>query len=106
MVGPFRIVVSQNAKIKLKEIYNYTKENISSELAEKLRDGLLEEAEKLQKRPESKPLLRMKKQVVPPYRYSKKWSYKIIFQFFENENLISIIDFMHDRENPEKKEHL
>lgn len=106
MVGPFRIVVSQNAKIKLKEIYFYTKENTSTQLAVKIRDGLLEEAEKLQSRPESKPLLRMKKQVVPPYRYSKKWSYKIIFQLFENENLISIIDFMHDRENPDKKEDL
>ncbi len=106
MVGPFRIVVPQNAKVKLKEIYTYTKENTSSQLAIKIRDGLLEEASKLQSHPESKPLLRMKKQVVPPYRYSKKWSYKIIFQLFENENLISIIDFMHDRENPEKKENL
>lgn len=79
MVGPFRIVVSQNAKIKLKEIYFYTKENTSTQLAVKIRDGLLEEGEKLQSRPESKPLLRMKKQVVPPYRYSKKWSYKIIY---------------------------
>jgi len=106
MVEPPRIVVSQNAKIRLKEIYSYTKENASPALAIKIRDGLLEEASNLKERPESKPLLRMKKQVAPPYRYSKKWSYKIVFQFFENENLISIIDFMHDRENPEKKEQL
>lgn len=106
MVVPFRVIVSHSAKVKLKEIYTYVKENTSSQLAIKIRDGLLEEVENLQSRPESKPLLRMKKQVVPPYRYSKKWSYKIIFQFFENENLISIIDFMHDRENPEKKENL
>lgn len=39
MVGPFRIVVSQNAKTKLKEIFNYTKKNVSSELAKKIRDG-------------------------------------------------------------------
>ncbi len=106
MVESYRVIAAPSAKKRLKEIYEYYKENVSIEVAKKMRNGLLEEADKLQKRPESKPLLRMQKRVVPPYRYTKKWSYKIIFQIFENESLVSIVDFMHDREDPKKKEDL
>ncbi len=102
----FRVIVSPSAKVRLKKIYSYYKENVSLEVARKIRNGLLDEADTLKKRPESKALLRMRKQVVPPYRYTKKWSFKIIFQVFENEDLVSVVDFMHDREDPNKKEDL
>jgi len=102
----FKVIVSPIAKVRLKKIYSYYKENVSLEVARKIRNGLLDEVDTLKKRPESKALLRMKKRVVPPYRYIKKWSYKIIFQVFENEDFVSVVDFMHDRENPNKKEDL
>ena len=102
----FKVIVSPIAKVRLKKIYSYYKENVSLEVARKIRNALLDEADTLKKRPESKALLRMKKRVVPPYRYIKKWSYKIIFQVFENEDFVSVVDFMHDRENPNKKEDL
>jgi len=61
MVELFRVMVSKSLKLKLREIYNCNKENSSVVVAKKISDGLLKETEKLQKWPESKPLLRMKK---------------------------------------------
>ncbi len=54
MVELFRVIATKSAKIKLRGIYNYTKKNTSAEVAKKIRDGLLEEADTLEKRPESK----------------------------------------------------
>ncbi len=102
----FKVRTSKSARIRLKKVYNYYKENVSIEVAKRMRNGLIEELDILQKQPQSKPLLQMKKQVIPPCRYARKWSYKIIFQVFEEQNLVSVIDFMHDREDPDKREKL
>jgi len=71
-------------------------------LAKKIREGLVAEARSLEKLPASRPLLPTEKKASPPYRYAKKWSFKIIFQIFKKKDQVSVIDFMHDKESPSK----
>lgn len=107
MVGKiFRVIVAQSAAIRLRKIYSYYQKKASTKVANKVRNGLLAEARTLEKLPKSKPLLPIKKSVSPPHRYTRKWSYKIVFQVFENEDRVSIIDFLHDKESPDKRESL
>jgi len=67
---------------------------------------LLNESKILKGLPSSKPVLRTKKKVVPPYRYTKKWSFKIIFQIFQNDDTVIVNEFMHDKEDSKKWEDL
>jgi plasmid stabilization system protein ParE len=107
MVGKlFKIVFSRDARKKLRKISDYHKENTSDTVAKKVRDGLVTEAKSLKKLPSSKPLLQTKKEADPPYRYTIKWSFKIIFQIFKKKDTVSIVEFMHDKENPKKWENL
>lgn len=102
----YRVVLVKNAIKTLKEIYDYYQGHSSSGLARKIRNALLEESKTLSSFPDSKAKLPAKKQVLPPFRYTKKWSFKIIFQVFENDNTVVVLDFLHDKENPEKWEGL
>lgn len=102
MVGKlFRVVFSRNARQRLSQINDYYEENASPRVAKKVRDGLVNEARSLRKLPASKPLLPTSKKVDPPYRYAKKWSFKIIFQIFKKDDTVSVVDFMHDKEDPD-----
>ena len=100
----FRVVLTQPAIEKLKKIHKNYRKRESVELANKIKNGLLTETKTLKRLPSSKPLLRTKKNVVPPYRYTKKWSFRIIFQVFENEDTVIVNEFLHDKENPKKWE--
>ena len=71
-------------------------------MAKRIRTGLVKEAKSLRKLPESKPLLQTIKKGNPPYRYTRKWSFKIIFQIFKKKDTVLIADFIHDKESPEK----
>ena len=107
MVGElFKVVISKVARKKLSNIFNYQKKHASPRVAKKIRDGLIDEAENLRLEPESRPLLKAKKQVEPPYRYQRKWSYKIIFQVFKKNKRVRVIEFLHDREDSKKWEDL
>ena len=103
MVGKlFRVVFTKDAQKSLKKISDYYKRNASSTVAKKVRKGLVDEGKKLETLPASRPLLPIKKEVTPPYRYAKKWSFKIIFQIFKKQDTVRVIDFLHDKENPDK----
>ncbi|MBK6621988.1 MAG: type II toxin-antitoxin system RelE/ParE family toxin [Saprospirales bacterium] len=99
MVGKlFKVVITRKALKRLVGIDDYYKKNASPAAARKVREGLAKEVRSLEKLPESKPLLPTKKKANPPYRYSKKWSFRIVFQFFKKEDTVSVVDFLHDKE--------
>jgi plasmid stabilization system protein ParE len=102
----YRVVLSYIAVDKLKKINAYYKENHSIQLGKKLTEALLAEVKNLQHLPESKTILKTKKKIVPPFRYTKKWSFKIVFQVYPNDDTVIILDFIHDQENPDKWEDL
>jgi plasmid stabilization system protein ParE len=100
----FKVIFSRDATKQLRKIDAYHKRNASNAVAKKVREGLLEEAKNLKKLPGSKPLLATKKKSDPPYRYTKKWSFKIIFQIFKKKDTVSVVEIIHDKESPEKWE--
>lgn len=79
----YKVVLAQNAISSLRKIYDFYTENISSDLGIKIKTELLKSSRQLSKFPNSNTILPTEKQVVPPIRYSKKWSFKIIYQVFE-----------------------
>ena len=103
MVGKiFKVVISRKAQKNLKKVNDYYEKSASTEVAKKVRTGLIKEAKALRKLPESRPLLQTTKKGKPPYRYTKKWSFKIIFQVFEKKDTVLVADFIHDKESPGK----
>ena len=105
MVGKiFKVVITRPAANSLRKIIDYYRRKASPKVARKVRRNLLDETKTLERLPESKPLLPVKETSEPPYRYAKKWSFKIIFQVHKKDDTVSVIDYLHDKENPEKWE--
>ncbi|MBL7790789.1 MAG: type II toxin-antitoxin system RelE/ParE family toxin [Saprospiraceae bacterium] len=98
----YYVVVSMLAFQRLKEISDYLKTNVSAETARKVRNELLNTAKELEFHPEKHPLLPGTVDKDHPYRYAKKWSYKIIFRIIEPKDEVWVLDFFHTKQNPEK----
>lgn len=98
----YKIIISRLARQRLKDISDYLTENASPETARKVRNGLLQTAKDLEKMPESHPILPGAEDKDPPYRFAKKWSYKVIFRIFEPKDEVRVLDFFHSKQNPEK----
>ena len=103
MVGKlFRVIFARSARDKLRDIHNYNAENVSDDYALKVSRGLVQEARKLSKLPDSRPLLPTGQSSDPPYRYAKKWSIKIIFRVFQSNDEVRVEELLHDAEDPTK----
>lgn len=102
MVGKlFRVIFSPKSRKRLREISDYHEKNASPAVARKVRRGLTSTARKLEKLPESKPKLPGSEKLDYPVRYTKKWSYKIIFRVFKIDGIVSILTIRHDKEDPD-----
>ena len=98
----YRVIVSNPAQKRLKEIYDYLTENSSDTTAKKVRRSLLETTKSLEKMPQRRSILPGTENLNPPYRYAKKWSYKIIFRIIEPKKEVRVLDFFHEKQNPKK----
>lgn len=94
----FRVAFSRIAKQRLREISDYTARTASPAVSRKVRRGILKEARKLEKLPASKPPLPGTEDYGYEVRYTKAWSYKIIFRIFNPKNLVRIMTIRHDAE--------
>jgi len=105
MVGKlYRVIISRLARERLKDISEYLTEKESADIARKVRSGLLKAAKDLEKTPEIQPLLSLPgtEDKDPPYRYARKWSYKIIFRIFEPKDEVRVLDFFHSKQSQDK----
>ena len=102
MVGKlFQVIFSLKSRTRLKEISEYHKENVSKEVSKKVRQKIVAEASKLKELPESKPILPGTENMDYEVRYTKAWSFKIIFRVFNPKNIVRILTIRHDKEAPE-----
>jgi len=101
MVKLFKVVFSPKSRQRLKDISDYYQTTASDSVAKKVRKGIVEEAIKLEKLPDSKPILPNTEDFDPPVRYTKKWSFKIIFSIFKKKDEVLIETIRHDKELPE-----
>lgn len=102
MVGKlFRVIFSPKSRQRLREISDYHKKNASPAVAKKIRRGIISSARKLEKLPESKPKLPGTEDLDYTVRYTKKWSYKVIFRVLKMDKIVRILTIRHDKEDPE-----
>ena len=103
MVGKlFRVIFSSKAKRRLQDISDHYTSTTSTAVSRKIREGIITEAKKLEKLPESNPLLPNTEDINFEVRYAKAWSYKIIFRVLNPLNIVRILTIRHDKEAPEE----
>ena len=103
MVGKlFQVIFSSTAKKRLRDISDHYTSTASPAVGRKIRHGIVTEAKKLEKLPESNPVLPNTEDVNFEVRYSKAWSYKIIFRVLNPFNIVRILTIRHDKEAPEE----
>jgi plasmid stabilization system protein ParE len=91
-------VFSNKAKERLREISNDYQERAGGSVSRKVRMGIAKAAKELNTQPERKPLLRFTKGIDYEIRYTKAWSYKIIFRVLEENKVVRILTIRHDKE--------
>lgn len=103
MVGKlFRVIFSRKARQQLKDISDYNTRTASSAVSNKIRQEITKEARKLEKLPASKPKLPNTENYDYDVRYTKAWSFKIIFRIIGD--MVRILTIRHDKEDPEEVE--
>ena len=106
MKGIYQVVFSQKARNDLQRILNYYSQKTSIRLVQKIRKHFLNQAEALQRFPESKPTLKwVDEDLGYEVRYTKAWSYKIIFRISHINKTVRVLTIMHDKEDPENIAH-
>lgn len=80
MVKMYRVIVSNPAQKRLKEIYDYLIERNSDTTAKKVRRSLLETAKSLEKMPQRRSILPGTESLNPPYRYAKNGLTRLFFE--------------------------
>ena len=81
MVGKvFKVIFSAKARRRLNQIANYLEEITSKTVARRVRNDILDAADKLKNLPESKPILPDTEDIPFEVRYAKSYSYKLIFR--------------------------
>lgn len=102
MVGRlFKVLFSPIARQRLQDISDYYVRNANSTTSRKIRQGIVDEARKLERLPESKPLLPNTESLDYEVRYTKAWSFKIIFRIINPKNIVRVLTIRHDSEDPE-----
>jgi len=96
MVGKlFRVIFSRKARQRLKDISDYNTRAASPAVSKKVRQGIIDQARKLEKLPASKPKLPDTEDYDYEVRYTKAWSFQIIG------DIVRILTTRHDKEDPE-----
>lgn len=96
----FRVIISRKARRRLKEIGDYHREYASEEVCKKVRNKIIEQAEQLERNPERYTLLPGTEDMDYEVRYTKAWSYKIIFRIFPVKQLVRILTIFLDKQDP------
>ena len=97
----FQVIFSKKARKKLKDISDHYKRSASPAVAKKVRNRIKDEAKKLERVPESKPILPGTEDMDFQPRYTKAWSFKIIFRVINPTRIVRILTIRHDKEDPD-----
>jgi len=102
MVGQiFKVIFSPIARQRLQHISNHYAQAANIATSKKVRRGIIEVAKKLENLPASKPILPNTEELDYEVRYTKAWSFKIIFRVINSKNIVRVLTIRHDREEPQ-----
>ena len=102
MVERYEVVITSRAEESLEQIILSLEEEVSSETAERVRKGLLEAIEKLERYPESNSIVQEISDDEVTYRRVLKWSYRIIYTIEETVKIVFVLDVDYPRGDPQK----
>ena len=95
-----KVIITDHAKFKLKDIYQYYKNIVSSKIAGKVKKDIINKTLSLNKFPFKGPLEENLKDLNEELRYLVAGNYKIIYYIYQNS--IYIIDIFDTRQDPGK----
>lgn len=95
-----KLVITEPAKLRLKEIHDYYKENVSEKIASKIRLGIIKKLKVIRKNPfvgQEEELLR---ELGLGHRRRVEGNYKIIYRIADK--TIFVTDIFDSRQDPSK----
>lgn len=98
----YKVVITNRGLDSLEKIHRFYTETASESIVVRISNELLKEIESLSIFPERKPKLRVTKELNPAYRFAILKPFKIIFRIFEDRLTVYVVEFIHDKESPEK----
>jgi plasmid stabilization system protein ParE len=103
MVGKvFKVVFTKKAKRRRQSIIDFESRRVSADHARRIDREIRESARKLKRLPESHPILPGTEDIRPRVRYTKAFSYKIIFAGFKKLREVVVLTIRHDAEDSTK----
>ncbi len=97
----YRVIVESAVENQLDEILLYIYENISTEAALKVQDGILDAIEGLSFMPTRHSIIHNISDKNITYRRVLLWSYRIIFHIDEEGCEVTIVNISHSRRDPQ-----
>ncbi len=98
----YEITWDTSATDTLRTIYNRIKNKYGINRADKFRMDIVTKVDGLRKMPTSYPLEPALYHRPEKFRFIKLSEYKIIYQIFEQENQVVILEIFHAKQNPDK----
>ena len=98
--GVFRVLFSRKAQRRRQQITDFETRSADTHKAQKVQRKIAAAAKKLEKLPDANPIYQRDKDGTT-YRYTKPFSYKLIFQVFDNAKEVFIVTVRHDAEDPD-----
>lgn len=102
----YQVIITPFARQGMKEILEYLAEEVSDEVAEKVRRGLMEAMQGLTEMPTRHSIVGSISDEQTIYRRILKWSYRIIYTIKEQALTVIVVDIAHSRRNPRRIEDL
>ena len=93
-----KLVITEPAKLRLKEIHDYYKENVSEKIAGKIRYGIIRKLKSIRKNPFVGQEEDMLKGLGLSHRRRVEGNYKIIYRI--DSKTIYVTDIFDSRQNP------
>jgi len=97
----FRVIFSRKAQRRLNQITDYQEDNVSATNARKVAREIRAAARKLERSPQACPILPGTEDEPEEIRYTKAWSYKIVFAVLKKVSEVIIVTIRHDKEDPD-----
>ncbi len=95
-----KLVVTEPAKLRLKEIHDYYKEEVSRKIAGKIKSGIIVKLKHIQANPPGGQKEEYLKELGLEHRRIVDGNYKIIYRI--SKNIIYITDIFDSRQDPSK----
>ena len=95
-----QLVITEPAKLRLKQIHDYYKEHVSTKIADKIKSGIIAKLKYIQANPMSGQEEEFLRELGLGHRRMVEGNYKIIYRI--NDKMIYVTDIFDSRQDPSK----